>query len=371
MVRLNYYEIRQCTTPIPTVCVPSCQGTFQGNIDWCQDDPCGEAQTLTWNDCSSRYKCRELSVQNCNKFNNDNNSCKNTGGCSWNSCLPKPSLYISPQYISPHICLTKSGSAFCVKSGCPDDGEGCCSGNKDQDGVCRNSTALTPCGAYSCSGSYNEVEEWCAGNEGCEGGQMVGTCLLDPIWRVDGAKCKKKLGTVSCNGFNEAACKEKGCTWARPANNWGNWSACSSSCSRSRTSSCGQTEVEICNWKACQLTTVSTPTQTPIPSPTKTPTPTRTPTPTPTITLTPTTTPIPSPIPILGDVNRDGHLNFLDYSLFVSQYRSVAGISPLNSSSAVFDLDKNGQIDIFDYNLIITQLMNTPSPTVTSTPTNT
>jgi len=61
----------------------------------------------------------------------------------------------------------------------------------------------------------------------------------------------------------------------------------------------------------------------------------------PTPTLTPTATPTPI---IIGDVNRDGHVDLADYSLFIPKY---------GTTDPVCDFNKNGVVDMGDYALLV------------------
>lgn len=83
-----------------------------------------------------------------------------------------------------------------------------------------------------------------------------------------------------------------------------------------------------------------TPTPTPTPSPTPTPTPTVGPTPT----ITPTPTPTPTPGPVSGDLNGDGEVNILDFSIFVDYYQE---------GNLEGDLNDDDNLDILDFSLFV------------------
>lgn len=81
-------------------------------------------------------------------------------------------------------------------------------------------------------------------------------------------------------------------------------------------------------------------------------------TPVPSPTTAPTTTPTPS---YMGDVDRNGIVNFEDYKLIQPLY---------GTSTANADFNSNGIVDLFDINMVISRLYNkvTPSPTSSSSP---
>ena len=109
---------------------------------------------------------------------------------------------------------------------------------------------------------------------------------------------------------------------------------------------------------------ISPPTNTPTPSPTVTLTPTLIPTATPTITPKPTVTPTPSPRPtaipsptstpviLLGDINKDGVVNILDYNLLISCYGKKFYTSICIAKNAA-DLNGDGVVNGIDYNILL------------------
>ncbi len=99
--------------------------------------------------------------------------------------------------------------------------------------------------------------------------------------------------------------------------------------------------------------TTPTPSRSPSPSPSRSPshspspTPTRSPTPTPTRSPSPTPTRSPSPTasPVLktGDINRDGSVNILDYTLLANA---------MGTSNAASDLNHDGIVNILDFTIL-------------------
>lgn len=90
-----------------------------------------------------------------------------------------------------------------------------------------------------------------------------------------------------------------------------------------------------------------TPTLTPIPTPTPTPTPTATPTATPIPPPdepTPTPTPTATPQPLTGDLNEDGVVNSIDYSILVRYF---------NTQGLTGDLNRDGWVNTVDYSIML------------------
>ena len=81
-------------------------------------------------------------------------------------------------------------------------------------------------------------------------------------------------------------------------------------------------------------------------------TPNNLPTPTP----TPTPTRTPTPISLIGDVNKDNLVNYLDWTMVVNLIDPKlvsTPVNPANPQEVNSDIDQNGQINLFDLNLII------------------
>lgn len=84
-----------------------------------------------------------------------------------------------------------------------------------------------------------------------------------------------------------------------------------------------------------------------------TPPPSASPTPTPTPSSTPQSTPTPTPTPSIspppggfrnGDINRDGRVDILDFSILLSR---------LGTKDAKADLNKDGIVDLQDYSILL------------------
>lgn len=91
----------------------------------------------------------------------------------------------------------------------------------------------------------------------------------------------------------------------------------------------------------------NTPTMTPTRTPTHTPTPIHTSTPTPTQMVAPTPTPTNTPIYSVADLNHDGRVNIIDFTLYFSAWF-------LNNMDTV-DLNKDGRKSAIDYTIFMNE----------------
>ena len=91
------------------------------------------------------------------------------------------------------------------------------------------------------------------------------------------------------------------------------------------------------------------------PSPTISPTPTVSPSPTdsPLPSVSPTPSVSPSPAVCVGDINGDGKVDLLDYSILVSNFM----LNPLIDPRA--DLNGDGKVDLIDYSLLVKNIFTT------------
>ncbi len=86
-------------------------------------------------------------------------------------------------------------------------------------------------------------------------------------------------------------------------------------------------------------TPVPTPTPTPVPTPSPSPIPAPTPAPTPSPQPAPAPTPTPSPITLSGDINKDGVVNSIDWSIMSSKWFTTDSNSDLNKDGIVNSID--------------------------------
>ncbi|MBI2443191.1 MAG: hypothetical protein HYV40_04780, partial [Candidatus Levybacteria bacterium] len=99
-----------------------------------------------------------------------------------------------------------------------------------------------------------------------------------------------------------------------------------------------------------QVPCTASPTPTRTPTPTAgvppTATPTKTPTPTVIVTSTPTRTPTPTPS-LLGDINKDGTVDLLDFNIWRDEFLGMTSTKQSN-------LNNDEVVDLLDFNLWLT-----------------